>query len=726
MNPPKKRVTFDFETLSERDLRKEGAYKYSLHPSTRATCMAFKVHGQPRIYLLPYHVINTHWKDLPGSFKIFWTNLINSGYEFSAHNAFFERCIYQNILVKRYGWPEIPLDKYRCTLAKCSACAMPRGLDEACIAMSLRVQKDRRGYSAMMATCKPTKAWKAWKKAQEKYGSQVNLTARQLKIVAQTEPPKFLTPESAPEIYKTLYDYCKIDVAAEEGLDDALPDLKPSELEIWQLNQTLNWRGLRLDTKTIEKAATIMSEENDKLLQELDALTLGLVTKPGAVKSILEFLEIEGVKLPNLRAKTIDDVLETRFDIDSDARRLLEIRKALSKASTKKYQSFLNRLNPDGRVRDILMYHGASTGRDTGTGIQPHNFPRGLLEIDKDFPYEPIENILELDKEELQVLYGESLSILFSHVLRNIIIPSEGCELFVADFSKIEVAVLWWLADNLPGLKILRSGLDPYKYQAAANTGKKYEEIKDEGDERQLGKAQTLGAGFGMAWFKFQTTAWDQYRLKLTDEQSKAAIIAYRETNAAVPVLWREYEKAAITAVKRGENHEQKGYFAAGKCRFYMKDKFLWVRLPSGRKLAYYKPQISWRVREYERTIKTKLKNGKIKIEVVKEQTRPMETLEFYAVNSKTKKWDLERTWGGTLTENIVQAIARDLMMRASINLEKARYKFLLSVHDEGLTERPIGEGNVKEFTKIMIDKPKWAEGLPLEAKGWVGPRYRK
>jgi DNA polymerase len=172
--------------------------------------------------------------------------------------------------------------------------------------------------------------------------------------------------------------------------------------------------------------------------------------------------------------------------VSGDMRRLLEIRKALSKTSTKKYQSFLNRSGDDHRVRDILLYHGASTGRDTGTGIQPHNFPRGAIKVDRNRPYAAVENVIECEPETLKLLYGESLPILFSSVLRNMIVPSKGCELFVADFSKIEVAVLWWLAGNEPGLKILTSGKDPYKYMAAANTGQAYEDIPDDGDDRQL------------------------------------------------------------------------------------------------------------------------------------------------------------------------------------------------------------------------------------------------
>lgn len=703
-----KRLTFDFETRSKSNLKKEGAFKYSLDPSTQPTCLAFKIHDEPKVYFLDFTAINRKWEDQPLTLILLWNRFIKDDWEFSAHNAFFERCIYENILVKRYGWPLIPARQYRCTAAKAAACALPRNLEGAGEAMKLTVQKDKRGYAAMMATCKPQKRYGDWNKMmsaiEDRHNKDFKLTPKQQKWIDslknRTRPEVFITPESHPDIFQTLYTYCKIDVRSEEQLDLSLPDLIPQEQEIWHFNQLLNWRGLRIDIPTVKKIIDMMALESKKKLKELDILTMGLITKPGATKSIIEFLAMEGIELPNLRSKTVSDKLGD-FDIDENVRRLLEIRKALSLTSTKKYQGMLDRAMPDHRVRDILLYHGASTGRDTGTGIQPHNFPRGLLKVNKDKPYAHVENVIECNKDMLELLYGEdSLAMLFSAILRNMIIPTEGSELFVADFSKIEVAVLWWLADNRPGLAILNSGKDPYKYMAAQNTGKRYEEISDDGDERQLGKAQVLGCGFQMGPDRFRQAAWDMYRLKLTEEQSRIAVANYRTTNAAVPILWKAYEAAAIGAV---ENPGQ--IFKAGKCNFFTKSKFLWIELPSGRKLAYREPDLSWRETEWG----------------------PRKTLEFWAVNSLIKKWAKESTFGGKICENIVQATARDLMMPAMARLETAGYKGLLMVHDEGICEKPKGTGNLKEFVNILCARPNWADkNLPIEAKGWIGPRYRK
>ncbi len=338
--------------------------------------------------------------------------------------------------------------------------------------------------------------------------------------------------------------------------------------------------------------------------------------------------------------------------------------------------------------------------------------------MDKARPYATIENAAGLDYEDLQILYGESLPIVFSAILRNMIRATHGWWLFVADFSKIEVAVCWWLADNWPGLAVLNSGGDPYKYQAAANLGLKYEDILDESDDRQLAKAQVLGCQFGMAWMKFQATAWDQYRLKLSDEQSQDAVRNYREANPTVPKLWSAYEEAAIRAIETGKVVE------AGKCKFHLRRGFLWVTLPSGRPLAYRSPRLAWRTREYTAVEVHPVTGVKVRVQRISE---PKKTIEFLglAPSKKTMQW--ERTWGGTLTENITQAVARDIMMRAIVRLEKFSYRALLSVHDEAICERPIGEGSIEEFEKIMCSRPGWAdEHLPIQAKAWSGSRYRK
>ncbi len=717
-----KRVTKDFETRAWIELKKVGAYEYSLHPLTQPTCLAFKILGNPKIYFLDFEMINRQWKDLPESFRTLWARLIKEGYEFSAYNSFFERCIYDNILVRRYGWPGVDPKKRRCTAAKAAACALPRNLEGAGESLRLTIQKDKRGYNAMRATCKPTRVYRAWEAAREKVriadsGAGPRVTEGTRKKAAAPEPPMFLTPKTAPGVFETLYTYCRFDVRSEEELDTRLPDLIPAEQEVWFLNQELNWDGIRVDIPTIRKITGILNSESKKKLTELDQLTVGLVTKAGARASVLEFLEREGVELPNLQKNTVEDALKGFF-LTETARELLEIRKALSYASTKKYKSFLDRAGKDDRIRDLVLYHGASTGRDAGSGLNIYNFPRGLIPVDPDRPYAAVENVVSESLEMLQLLYGDNLPLVFSAILRNMIIPSDGCDLFVGDFTGIEVIVLWWLADHEAGLQIFRDGRDPYRDQAAANLNVAYEEIAKDGNDRQLGKAQTLGCGFRMSWKRFQETAWTMYRLKLTSRQSVDAVKSYRTKNRPVVDLWDAYEDAAVAAV------ESPGApIKAGKCIFQELRGFLWVTLPSGRKLAYFEPEITYRSVTYV-SLEKDPKTGE-DIEVQK-TSNPRKTIQFRGLDKSKKRLQTEFSHGGILTENIVQATARDLLMPALLRLKAASYKPLLSVYDEAVCERLASQGSVTEFLELLCRLPDWAKGMPVTAKGWTEKRYRK
>ncbi len=712
-----KRIILDFESRSMVELKEAGAYKYSLDKTTRPTCLAWMRSGEKKVHFFDFFAINKTFRAQSIEFQSLWQKMIHAGTLFVGHNVFFEVCLYKNILVARYGWPDIPFRQWRCTAAQAAACALPRSLENAGAALNLTTQKDKRGYSAMMATCKPTKAYRDYIQAHADLNAGVKIGPKKLALTKLKFPPSvFLEPTHAPEVWKTLYHYCKIDVLTEDLLLRSLPELIPLEQEVWFLNQQINWRGVRVDVPNAIKIENYLTADTKTKLTELDSLTMGLVTKPGARQAIMDFLALEGVELPNMQKNTVVEILG-REDLSEDMRRLLELRQALSKTSTKKYGSFIKRAGVDHRVRDILLYHGASTGRDTGTGgVQLHNLPRPLIER------EDITDIFEmLDKDDpstlewIRFFYGE-LGVVFSSMLRGMLLPTKDFELFVADFAKVEVAILWWLADNLPGLAILNAKQDPYIFTAMENTGKKYAEI--DGDERQLGKAQTLGCGFHMGPDRFRETAKKQYGLTLTLKQSKEAVENYRKMYPAVPQLWADYENAAIEAV------ETKKEVLAGKCKFALSNKFLWVELPSGRKLAYREPRIVWRTRQYEITEVDK-KTGKEK--KVTKISPPKKTLEFMAVNSLSKKWGIERTFGGALTENITQAVARDLMMAAALRLEKAGYRLLLTVHDEAICERKKGDGSLNEFKAVMCGRPKWAdEKLPIEADAWSGTRYRK
>lgn len=667
MKPQRRKIVFDFETRSVSNLKREGAFKYGLDPSTQPTCLAFKIAGAPKVYFLDFKLVNTHWSALPSSLKSLWQGFINEGALFVAHNAGFETAIYKLILVGRYGWPDIPFNSFRCTAAKAAACGLPRSLEGAGEALNLNVQKDKRGYVAMMATCKPTAKYRAWEKAKAEIASGKKVGAKKQAIAQAPAPKMFLDYDDNPQVWEVLYQYCKTDILTEEALDNALPDLIPVEQRVWFLNQQINWRGFKCDLHTIKKILDIISKTTKTKLGELDALTMGLVTKPGARASILEFLALDGIELPDIRANTIVAVLKNGV-LNPDMQRLLTLRQELSKSSNKKYEAFVARASLDDRCRDILLYCGAHTGRDAGTGINPQNFPRGLMRVEKSSPYHNVQNVIDCDLPMLNMLYGDNLSILFSSLLRNMIIPSAGCELFAADFAKIEVAVLWWMAGNKPGLEILKAGKDPYIYQAASNMKCSYEEIDKEGGPRQLGKAQVLGAGFGCAWKKFRDLAADQYGLKLTNRESLEAIKSYREANEAVPIMWAALNNAAIYTIETGKPSK------ACMCKFTLSNGFLWVQLPSGRKLAYRKPRIVWSAFQYDALEIDPLTGEDI---VVTREGKPRKSIEFLGLAKNKKDLTWERTHGAKLTENCFAS--------ATLILTNSGYKKIVDIKKDDL-----------------------------------------
>ncbi len=436
--------------------------------------------------------------------------------------------------------------------------------------------------------------------------------------------------------------------------------------------------------------------------------------------------------MPNLRAGTVDEFLKNG-KVTGDAKAVLKIRQSLAKASTAKYTAFLRQANSDGRVRGHLMYHAASTGRWGGKGVQPQNFPRGIL---KDI-FEAIERIKTCSVDDLKMLYGENLMPLFSSVLRGMFIASPKHVLFVEDYSAIEARVTWWLAGHEKGLKMFADGIDPYRVMAAIIFNKSILDVTDA--ERQVGKAAVLGCGYQMGGKKFVTSAWDVYRAKTDLTTAKLAVTAYRKMHWPVVEMWENYQNAAIWAV---ENRKR---YRVNNVKFYVEGRFLKIELPSGRKLSYCDPVVLLEP-VYQFTTKkgeTDYTGSRAVLELAiaagAKQTGQFDAkkLSYMAVNHKAKKidcvipkWTRERTYGGKIVENVVQAVARDILAEAIVRAEDAGFDVLMHSHDEIVSESPcaraLQDQAEKEYKRLIETLPAWAEGLPLKSGGWAGDRYKK
>jgi DNA polymerase len=470
--------------------------------------------------------------------------------------------------------------------------------------------------------------------------------------------------------------------------------LTPKERRIWVLDQKINLRGFAVDRPLVETVLTLVSEEAKELDREALELSDGDVKSARQAGAVKAWLEANGTFLPNLQKQTVADALAGGLVEGVGDRRMLELRLAASKSSTAKYEAFEKRSRHDSKVRDILTYHAATTGRWGGAGVQPQNFPRGTIKNTA----QAADVLASGDLEFVRLVYGDPMGA-FSSCLRSMIVSSgRDRTLDVADYAAIEARVLFWLARHERGLDAFRQGRDLYKEQAVDVYGVTLDKITPA--QRFLGKTLILGAGFGLGAKKFYTSVLAQGG-DISPELAEAAIKAYRSTHSPVVRLWSLIEKAAIAAIENRGKRYNINYTS-----WFLSGEFLFCELPSGRRLAYHRPEVVYEPTPWG-------------------EKRPV--VYYWCVDGYTRQWTRVKTYGGCLVENITQATARDLMAEAMLRIEAAGWEIVLSVHDELVAERDVfGDGTLEEFLELMEKLPDWATGLPCKVEGWSGSRYRK
>lgn len=673
-----KRSTVYVETRSECYLKKAGAWEYSRHESTEVVCVAYKINDGPTKIFYPF--ANDFFGENYRPPRDFTDAVCDPNTVLVAHNAFFEQSIFANCFIEKYIYYE-PIEvqralynafdwnpkRWRCTAAKARANALPGALEKVAQALKLGVEKDKVGHALMLKLCKPRKTWLVKKTGDKYFGKR--------------------------EDFLRLGQYCMTDVDVEYMVDNLLPNLSEYERRVWELDQKMNQQGVFVDLDSCKLILSMIEIESTTLKEEVTELTLGIVESAAQRAEVLNYVRSEGLDLPNLQAKTVADALKAG-GMTEVAKRLLEIRQVVSKTSTAKYKRFVERTSPtDSRVRDLLVYHGPSTGRWSGSGVQPQNFPRGLIN-DTD---QAIDVIQSRDLEFVRLVYRDPM-MTFSSCLRGMLTASPGKALFAADYSAIETRVLWWLAGHDAGLRLFYEGIDSYKEMASVIFKIPVGTVTK--NQRQLGKKAVLGCGYGMGHAKFRKSCHDEGMTDVDVTLAKTAVDAYRSTHYPVKTLWDLQERAAIFAVK----NPSKRVTVRG-ITWFMDDlgDFLRCRLPSGRILSYPYP-------------------------ILRAQTTPWgevrPVLCYWGMNSFTRKWEEEKTYGGKFVENLVQAIARDIMVNGMFKVEEAGYSLLITVHDELVAEAETG--SVEEFEKLITDLPAWANGCPIAAEGWTGQRYKK
>lgn len=511
-------------------------------------------------------------------------------------------------------------------------------------------------------------------------------TARELMLRMarpRTRNPLTWWHETDPAKLARLCAYCVRDVEVERELDHAVPDLSRREQDIFEADFWLNMRGLRVDIAMVDRLQAITAQERGRLDTVVNGLTAGAVPGTDKVARLVRWLAAEGVAMASLAREAVEDRL--LLVLPDHARAALQARLDASRASTAKLAAIHEARSCDGRVRLAFQYYGAArTGRWAGRRIQPQNLPRGVLK-DPDAALALV--AAGADAEALSLLYADSPMTIVASCIRGVIEAAPGHRLVVCDLSQIEARVLCWITGAATKLDVFRRGEDVYTY-TAARVGS---------TSRLLGKVLELACGFGMGLTTFLSTA-KTFRLELTRDQADAAVRKWRLENAAIVRFWHGFYDACrdIVAAAPGATVTYRRHF-----KLLRRADAMLVRLPSGRCLVYREPRVE-----------------------PGPHGRPI----FTYMGSLGGNWTRLRSWPGLTTENVVQAIARDVLAEAMVLLHRLGVPLIATIHDELIAEVPVAEADMtlRRMRAAMSTPVPWAPGLPLDTKGFVLRRYRK
>ena len=652
MDEKRRVLSIDLETFSDIDLSSCGVYRY--------------VEGDFHILLFAYafddedvRVVDMACgEELPQEVQdaIFDETVIKA-----AWNAQFERTC-----LSRYFGTQLSPDSWQCSMVWAASLSLPLKLKTAAEVLKTGEQKDDAGERLIKyfsVPCKPTKT---------NGGRTRNL------------------PEHAPEDWALFKSYCMQDVRTERDIRhklEAFP-LQKSEWNFYHMDQRINDRGVLIDKKLVEQAITcdmMLSEEMTAKAYELTGLE-----NPNSVSQLKGWLTERGIDVDSLGKKNVTALIKDldKHSIDSEALEMMRLRLQMAKSSVKKYQAADRYICLDGRAHGLFQFSGANrTQRWAGRGIQLQNLPQNHIST--------LDEARELVKlgcfDMVESIYGNTPDIL-SQLIRTMLIPKEGCEFIVADFSAIEARVLAWLAGEQWRMDAFKRGDDIYCASASQMFGVPVVKHGINGELRQKGKVAELACGYGgAAGALISMGALD---MGLSEDELPGLIDDWRTANPHIVQFWWDVEKAAMDTVK---DHKERN---VGRIGFQFYANTLWVVLPSGRKLAYIKPRLQ--PNRFGRMAMT-----------------------FESLNA-ANKWSRGETYSGKLVENCTQSTARDLLAEAMWRMEQAGLDIVGHVHDEVILEVPKGTITVEDVCSIMNQNPVWANGLVLSSAGYRGDYYFK
>ena len=652
MNKKKHRIlSLDIETYSDVDLNKAGVYAY--------------VEGDFHILLLAYAFDDdtVYVVDMARGEKVpkeVWAAIDDPGIIKSAWNAQFERtCIghYLGRVLDPVSW--------HCSMVHAASISLPLSLKSVAEVLRTGQQKDRRGEALIRKFSVPQKDRK---------------TGKMYRVY----------PSDDSEAWQTFVEYNAQDVETERDIRrilDRFP-LPEHEWQLYRMDQMINDRGVLIDRELVHQAIAcdlMLSDEMTKQAYELTSLE-----NPNSVSQLKGWLEDRGLEVESLGKKNVEAMIKDldKNGCDQEALDVLKLRLKMAKSSVKKYQAAERCMCADGRARGLFQFVGAShTGRWSGRNLQLQNLARNSIST-----LDEARDLIRMGEFNLaESIYGNVPDIL-SQLVRTMLIPKDGYEFIIADFSSIEARVLAWEAGEQWVLDAFKAGKDIYCATASGMFHVPVEKHGVNGELRQKGKIATLACGYqGGVGALISMGALEQ---GLKEAELPDIIKNWRDANPRIVQFWWDTEKAAIDTVKDHQPHRVKcisfEYFA----------DTLWMVLPSGRRLAYLKPHLQ--PNRFDRLSLTFMGTG------------------------LGNHWERQKTYGGKLVENATQAIARDILADAMLRMTRKGIDIVAHIHDEAVSELPVGKYTVQEICDLMSENPDWCRDLPLAAAGYKGFYYFK
>ena len=654
-------ITIEIETRSDKDISKCGVYAYTDTPYFDILLFAYSIDEQP------VQVVDmANGEEIPENVLV---ALVDENVIKRAFNVNFERVCLSKYLRKNYPqyFQSYSIDEdtvgdflnpesWHYSMIHARTLGLPSSLAEVGKVLGIEQQKMTDGKALVKFFCVP-------------YDTIDGV-------------PQFHSPTDYPDKWEIFKAYNKRDVEAELEIDRKLSRFPVPDF-IWQefyLDQEINDRGILVDMQLVDKAINLDAKAKEELTAEVQKLTG--VENPNSVYQLLDWLETQGYKSNSLGKTQVLELIKTAKE---PVKSVLQMRLQLSKSSVKKYTAMKNTACSDNRARGMFSFYGASrTGRWAGRNVQLQNLPQNHL---PDLT-EARELVKYSSFEDIQMLYDDVPDTL-SQLIRTAFIPRQGMKFIVADFSAIEARVIAWLAGEEWRMKAFANGEDIYCASASKMFGVPVVKHGENGHLRQKGKISELACGFGGSVGAMKAMGADS--LGLSDTELKQIVTDWREASPHITELWWAVDRAVKKAIKGKTATKTHGLL------FSYEAGFLFIRLPSGRRLAYAKPYI-----------------GKNKF--------GGESVTYMGINAQ-KKWDRLESYGPKFVENCVQGIARDLLMYSMQTL--SQHFIVGHIHDEMIIECPK-DTKLDEICQQMARTPDWAKGLLLRADGYECSFYKK